>query len=92
MIAPAFEPHQCLLVGAWRKTAQLPYWPPRGQQVSHKEGVTCMLLASANKAAHSGFKTRRRRHQKSKTGLSVAPQKGVMSLKNVQKEYMPNAI
>ena len=29
----------------------------------------------ANKAAHSGFETQRRRHQKSKTGASVAQQK-----------------
>ena len=29
---------------------------------------------SANKMAHSGFETRRKRHQKSKTGISVASQ------------------
>ena len=28
-----------------------------------------------NKAAHSGLETQRRRHQKFKTGVSVAPQK-----------------
>ena len=31
-----------------------------------------------NKDAHSGFETQRRRQQKSKTGVSVAPQKGLM--------------
>ena len=32
------------------------------------------LGESMNKAAHSGFETQRRRHQKSKTGVSVFPQ------------------
>ena len=32
------------------------------------------LCQSANKAAHSGFETERRPHQKSKTGVSVATQ------------------
>ena len=36
---------------------------------------------STNKAAHSGFETHRSHHQKSKTGVSVAPQKGLMSSK-----------
>ena len=36
---------------------------------------TCNMYASA----HSGFETKRRCHQKSKTGVSVAPQKGLMS-------------
>ena len=40
---------------------------------------------SINKAAHSGFETQRRRHQKSKTGVSVAPQKGLLSSKNIFK-------
>ena len=30
-------------------------------------------ISSVNKAAHSGFETQRRRHQKSETGVSVAP-------------------
>ena len=41
------------------------------------ERVTCMPLPSANKAAHSGFETQRRYHQKPKTGVSVARQKDV---------------
>ena len=45
------------------------------------ECVTYMLPPSANKAAHSGFETWRRHHQKSKIGVSVAPQKGLMSSK-----------
>ena len=34
---------------------------------------------SANKAAYAGFETQRKHHQKSKTGISVAQQKGLMS-------------
>ena len=33
--------------------------------------VSCTPPPSANKAAHSGFQTQRRCHQKSKTGVSV---------------------
>ena len=44
------------------------------------------LLALNKKACkreiHPGFETQGRRHQKSKTGVSVAPQKGLMSSKN----------
>ena len=47
--------------------------------VNFRERVTCMPPPSANKAAHSGFETQRRCHQKSKTGVSVATQKGLMS-------------
>ena len=43
--------------------------------------VTYMPLPSANKAALSGFGTQRRHHQKSRTAVSVAPQKGLMSSK-----------
>ena len=38
-----------------------------------------MPLPSVNKAAHYGFETQRRCNQKSKTWVSVAPQKGLMS-------------
>ena len=41
-------------------------------EVNLGELVTC---ASVNKVAHSGFETQRRRHKKSETGVSVAPQK-----------------
>ena len=47
--------------------------------VNFREYVICMPPPSLNKAAHSGFETQRRHHQKSKIGLSVAPQKGLMS-------------
>ena len=38
---------------------------------------TCTPLQSTYKAAHSGFETQRC-HQKSKTEVSVAPQKGLI--------------
>ena len=41
---------------------------------------TYMALLSTNKAVHSGFETQRRRHQKSKTEISVAPEKGLYVL------------
>ena len=50
-------------------------------EVNLRGHVTCMLPQSTNKAAHSGLK----RHQKSKTGVSVAPQKGLMSSKKFLK-------
>ena len=55
-------------------------------EVNVGESVTCMPMPSANKAAHSGFKTHRRHYQQSKTGVSVALQKGLLSSKNCPKE------
>ena len=46
-----------------------------------REHVICTHLPSANKAAYSGFETQKRHHQKPKTGISVASQKGLMSSK-----------
>ena len=42
-------------------------------EVDLKEHTSHTPLPCANNAAHSGFETQRRRHQKFKTGLSVAP-------------------
>ena len=50
-------------------------------EVNLKECVTCTPLPSTNKAAHYGFETQRRHHQKSTTGVSVAPQQGITSSK-----------
>ena len=44
-------------------------------EVNLWEHVTSTHLPSTNKAAHSGFETQRRRHQKSKTGVSHVLQK-----------------
>ena len=43
-----------------------------------------------NKTAHSGLETQRRHHQKSKTGVSVVPQKGLMSSKMFKNKYPEN--
>ena len=55
-------------------------------EVNLRERVTCMPSPSVNKAAHYGFETQGRRHQKCKTGVSVAPQKGLRS-SNLKKKY-----
>ena len=55
-------------------------------EVNLRDHVTCMPLPSVNKAAHSGFETQRRRCQKSKTGVSVAPQKELIPSKNLKKK------
>ena len=49
--------------------------------VNLKECLTHTPPPSGNKAAQSGFETQRRHHQKFKTGVSVAPQKELMSSK-----------
>ena len=59
-------------------------------EVNLREHVTHTPLPRVNKAAHSGFETQRRRPQKPKTGVSVAPQKGLMSSKNFLKEFKIN--
>ena len=72
----------------WKRTAQLPCWPPKGQQ----EYISCVpSLPSVNNTAHSGFETERKHHQKSDTGASVAPQKGLMSYKNLKKKISPDS-
>ena len=50
-------------------------------EVNLREHVTHMPQPSINNAAHSGFETQRRCHQKSKIGVLVAPQKELMSSK-----------
>ena len=45
-----------------------------------------MPPSSVNKAAHSDFETQRRHHQKSKTGVSVGPQKK-LCLPKLKKKY-----
>ena len=42
-----------------------------------REHATHMLLPSVDKAAHPGFETQRRCHQKFKRGVSVAPAKSL---------------
>ena len=40
-ISPSLEPHQCLLIGTWKRLAWLPCWPSRGWEVLHQRW-TCM--------------------------------------------------
>ena len=42
-------------------------------EMNLRECTSYTPLPSANKAVHSGFETQRRHHQKSKTGVSLAP-------------------
>ena len=46
-------------------------------EVNLREHITCIPPTTANNTAHSGFETQRRHHK----GVSVAPQKGLMSSK-----------
>ena len=68
---------------------QPPCWPSWGKS---QGTCTYMPLPGANQAAHSGFKTQTRHHQKSKTGVSVALQKGLMSPKILLKMKNANKI
>ena len=54
-------------------------------ELNLRELISHTPLSSTNKAAHSGLETQRRHHQKSKTGVSVNTQKGLMSSKNLKK-------
>ena len=42
-----------------------------------------LMAIPVYKVVHSGFETKRRRHQKSKTEVSVAPKKGILSSKKI---------
>ena len=60
----------------WRKqsAAMLAIYTGRDviPEVNLRECISCTPPQSLNKAAHSGFETQRRHHQKSETGVSVA--------------------
>ena len=51
-----------------------------------REHISHTPLQSLNKAAHSGFETQRRHHQKSKTGVSVAQKMDTSPTKNFLKK------
>ena len=57
-------------------------------EVNLREYVKHIPLLSAYKVPHSGFETQWRCHQKSKTGVSVAPQKGLVSSKIFLKKFL----
>ena len=55
-------------------------------EVNLKERVTRMPPPSSNNATHTGFEAQRRRHQKSETGVSVAPEMDMCPTKKLKKE------
>ena len=55
-------------------------------EVNLRKHITCIPLASTNKAFRSGFEIQRAYRQKSKTGVSVAPQKGLLSSETIREE------
>ena len=79
---PPLVKHAC---GEQRPNAMLAIRRSAGvtPEVNFGEHTSCTPLPSVNKA---DFETQRRRHQKSKTGVSVGPLKG-MCLPNIKKIY-----
>ena len=55
-------------------------------EVNLREHISCVPPPSVTKTAHSGFETQRRCHQKSKTVVSVAPQKDLCPPKIKKKD------
>ena len=71
-------PGRRLLCSEMRNESSVPY-PKFG---IYQKSLRATSPPGANKAAHSGFETQRRCHQKSEIWVSVAPQKGHVSSKN----------
>ena len=69
--------------------AQLPSWLARGQQVSHQKWIWGIHVMQTTKHINAGFtlslKPKGIWHLKSKTEVSVAPQKGLTSFKKLNK-------
>ena len=59
-------------------------------EVNLRKCIKHMPPPSVNKGAHSVFETQRRCHQKSKREVSMAPQKGLMSSKNLKIKIILN--
>ena len=78
MIVPSLESHQCL-EEMWKRRLGYTLAAKRSAgvapEINLRECVARTPPSSMNKAAHSGFETQRRRHQNSKTRVSVAIQK-----------------
>ena len=79
--APPMPAHRYVKENSWAPMLTTKRSAGVTPEVNSREHVTQMPLSSVNKAAHSGFETQRRCHQKSKTEISVVPQKGLMSSK-----------
>ena len=76
------------------KTARMPFWPPRGQQVSHQKWILGIRFIQTRKVhkrgIHPDFETQDRRHQKSKTGVSVAHKQDWCPQKKIQPFFFQN--
>ena len=66
----------------WIEKARLPCWPLYSQQVLHQRWIWGAHKRESMQGIHPGFEPQGRCHQKSKTGVSVVSQKGLMSSKN----------
>ena len=67
-------------VSMWIKKAQLPCWPLYSQQVLLQRWIWGSHKQESTQGIHPGFETQGRRHQKSKTGVSMAPTKRTYDL------------
>ena len=85
--APPMPAHRYVNENSWASMLTTKRSAGVTPEVNSREHVTQMPLSSVNKAAHSGFETQSRCHQKSKTGISVAPQKRTYVLQNLKKTH-----
>ena len=59
-------------------------------EVTLRECLSCTSSSSVNKAFHSDFEAQRRHHHKSKSVVSVAPQKRTYVLQKLNKNRFRN--
>ena len=71
-------------VSTWIKKPRLPFWSLHSQQVSDQAWIWGSHKWQSMQGIHPGFENHGRHHQKSKTGVLVAPQKGLMSSKIIK--------
>ena len=64
----------------WIKSACLPCWPPYSQQVLHQRWIWGSHRQESIQGMHHDFEIQGKHHQKSQTGVSVVPQKGLVFL------------
>ena len=74
----------------WVEKAQLPCWYLYNQQVLHQRWIWGSHKWESMQGIYPGFEIQGRRHQKSKSGVSVVPQEGLMSSKNILKKLAQN--
>ena len=72
-------------VHSWIKKTRLPCWPLYSQQVSHQKWTWGSHKQESTQNIHPSFETQGRSHQKSKTWVSVAPRKRLVSSKKFKR-------